>query len=82
MQEAESRGWFKREHADDFPFFYYWDTPSEMKEYMDDEWNDFEVLEDNVLKAAQAVWASANADARVRVRVKMFVTRWRKRVKT
>src|SRR5690242_21956822 len=37
-REAETRGWFTRAREQEFPFYYYWDTPSEMKEFMDDEW--------------------------------------------
>ena len=79
MHEVESRGWFVKEREEEFAFFYTWDTPSEMKEFMDSEWGDFEKLEDSVLKAAQSAWAIAEADARVRVRVKMLITRWGKR---
>jgi SAM-dependent methyltransferase len=78
MREVESRGWFAREHDEEFAFFYYWDTPSEMKEFMETEWEDFEKLEDNVFKAAQSAWAVANAEAHVRVRVKMLISRWSK----
>ena len=78
MREVESLGWFVREREEEFSFFYYWDTPSEMKEFMDTEWEDFEKIEEGVYKTAQSIWASANADARVRVRVKMLITRWRK----
>ncbi|MEK6751177.1 MAG: hypothetical protein AABZ00_02840, partial [Chloroflexota bacterium] len=56
--------------------FYYWDTPSEMKKFMEDEWEDFEKLEEDVYKKTGSLWASANADARVRVRVKMLITKW------
>jgi hypothetical protein len=78
MREVESKGWFAKEREEEFAFFYYWDTPSEMKEFMDTEWEDFEKIEESVYRAAQSLWASANADARVRVRVKMLITRWRK----
>ena len=78
MREVESRGRFVKEREDEFSFFYYWDTPSEMKEFMETEWKDFEKLEDNVFKAVKSAWAIANADARVRVRVKMLITRWNK----
>ncbi len=77
MREVESRGWFVNEHSEEFAFFYYWDTPSEMKEWVDDEWEDFEKIEKDVYRKTQSLWASANADARVRVRVKMLITRWR-----
>ena len=78
MKDAESRGWYVREREEEFAFFYYWDTPSEMKEWIDEEWDDFEKIEEDVYRKAQAVWATANADARVRVRVKMSITRWRR----
>jgi hypothetical protein len=79
MHEAESRGWFARLQEQEFPFFYYWDTPSEMKEFMDSEWEGFEKLEDGVFEAIKSAWAVANADARLRIRVKMLITRWGKR---
>ena len=79
IQEAESRAWFIREREEEFAYFYYWDTPSEMKEFMETEWEGSEKLDAAVLKAVQSAWAVANADARVRVRVKMLITRWRKR---
>ena len=78
MREVESRGWFVKECEEEFAFFYYWDTPSEMKEFMDAEWEDFEKLDDSVLKAARSAWSTADADARVRVQVKMLITRWSK----
>jgi SAM-dependent methyltransferase len=76
MHEVESRGWFIKEREENFAFFYYWDTPSEMKEFMDDEWEDFEKMEENVYRSSQALWSQANADAQVRVHVKMLITRW------
>jgi SAM-dependent methyltransferase len=78
MREAESRRWYIKEKEEEFAFFYYWDTPSEMKEFMDEEWGDFEKLEEDVFQKTKSLWALANADARVRVRVKMLITRWRK----
>ncbi len=78
MREAESNGWYIKKEEKEFAFFYYWDTPSEMKEFMEDEWEDFEKLEESVYKKASSLWASANADARVRVRVTMLITKWEK----
>jgi hypothetical protein len=78
MREVESRGWFVREREEEFAFYYYWDTPYEMKEYIEEQWADFEKLEDDVFKVAQSAWAIANAEARVRVREKMLITRWGK----
>lgn len=78
MRDVESRGWYVREQEQEFAFFYYWNTPSEMKEWIDEEWEDFNKIEENVHCKTRSLWASANADARVRVRVKMIITRWKK----
>lgn len=78
MRAAESNGWYSKKEEKEFAFFYYWDTPSEMKEFMEDEWEDFEKLEEDVYKKTSSLWALANADARVRVRVNMLITKWEK----
>lgn len=78
MREAESRGWFIQKQREEIPFFYYWDTPKEMKEFMETEWEDFEKLEEDAYRKTAARWASASADARVRVRVKMHAAVWNK----
>jgi hypothetical protein len=78
MREVESRRWFIKEKEQEFAFFYYWDTPSEMKTFMEEEWVDFEKIDDEVYAKTKSLWSQANADARVRVRVKMLITRWRK----
>jgi SAM-dependent methyltransferase len=78
MREVKARGWFIPKKMEEFPFFYYWDTPSEMKEFMEEEWEDFEKLEEDVYRKTSSMWASSNADARVRVRVKMLVAAWKK----
>jgi len=78
MREVESRRWFIKEKEEEFFFFYYWDTPSEMKEFIETEWEDFEKLEEDVFQKTKSLWVSANADARIRVRVKMLITYWGK----
>lgn len=79
MNEAESLGWFSKQKDGNFGFFYYWDTPSEMKEYIDEEWEDFEKMDEELYRKTSSLWASANADARVRVRIKMWIASWIKR---
>jgi hypothetical protein len=74
LTEAELRGWFIREREDVFPFFYYWDTPKEMQEYIDDTWNDVISIEEDLWNDLRSAWAIANADARVRLRLKMKIT--------
>jgi hypothetical protein len=79
MIQAESQGWFLREREEFFPFFYYWDSPNEMKEYLDEEWADFTAIDEDTWNNIRSLWAAADADARLRIRVKMLITRWRKK---
>ncbi len=76
--DAESRGWFRREQEEFFPFFYSWDTPSEMEKYLAEEWTDLAGLSENTKAATRSAWALGDADSRVRVRVKILITRWKK----
>ena len=78
MKDVEARGWFKREEKEFFSFYYSWDTPSEMEEFIDDDWSDFIGLSEEVRKATRSAWAVGNADSRVRVRMKVLMTRWKK----
>jgi SAM-dependent methyltransferase len=78
MREVESRGWFIRKKEMEFPFFYYFDTPSELKEFLDNEWDDFVKMEQGVFEQASSLWIAAGADAQLRIQVKMLITRWEK----
>jgi hypothetical protein len=78
MDEAEKRGWFKREQDELFPFIYSWDRPSEMEEFVNDDWSDFVALGDETKRATRAAWAIADADSRVRIRMNVWIARWRK----
>jgi hypothetical protein len=50
-----------------------------MEEWIADEWEDFVAVEEEVKKATRSAWALGDADARVRLLVKMLITRWRVR---
>lgn len=78
MQEVEARGWFRREQEEFFPFIYSWDTPSEMEEFVADDWSDFIKLREGTKMATRSTWAISDADSRVQVRVKILITRWKK----
>src|SRR5512139_3375456 len=41
VREVEKSGWFRREQEELFPFFYSWDTPSEMENFVTEDWADF-----------------------------------------
>jgi len=76
MANAEVNGWFKHENETFFPLHYVWDTPSEMEKWIDEEWEDFIGLDEAARRATRSVWATGDADSRVRVRVKMLLTKW------
>ena len=67
-----------REQEEVFPFHYYWDSPGDMRQYVEEEWSDFISIEDDVWKNVRSLWAVADADARVRIQLNMLITRWRK----
>jgi hypothetical protein len=53
-----------------------WDTPGEMRVSKPN--GSFNGLDEETLQAARSAWAVADADSRVRIRVKMLISRWRK----
>jgi hypothetical protein len=77
MARAEQQGWFTRQAEDFFSFIYSWDTPSEMEEWIDTEWSDSILLDEESKQATRSAWMSADADARVQIKAKMLITRWR-----
>ncbi|MBI3739959.1 MAG: hypothetical protein HY258_13005 [Chloroflexi bacterium] len=79
VAEIAKRGWFVRQREEVFPFLYYWDTPKEMQEYLDEEWYDVINIDDGLWNDLRSLWARSNADAQVSIRLKMLITRWDKR---
>jgi hypothetical protein len=78
IAQAEKNGWFRRETEEFFPFYYAWDSPSEMEEWITEEWRDFIQLDEESKRATRSTWALGDADSSVRVKVKMLITRWKK----
>ncbi len=77
VAHAAQNGWFTREQEDFFSFTYSWDSPKEMEEWIEEEWEGFIGLDEATRQATRSAWASADADARVQVKVKMLITRWK-----
>ncbi|NWG34076.1 MAG: hypothetical protein HXY42_06505 [Chloroflexi bacterium] len=77
MHQAEINGWFIREKEAFFPLHYVWDTASDMEKWIDEEWVDFVGLDEETRRATRSTWALGDADSRVRVKVKMLLTRYR-----
>jgi hypothetical protein len=78
MEHAAQDRLFQRQQEEFFPFHYYWDSPSDMQKYVEEEWQDFIGIDEPVWKSIRSLWAVANADARLRVRVKMLIARWQR----
>jgi hypothetical protein len=76
LVRAELAGLFQREREETFPFQYSWDSPTEMQQYLAEEWADFADVHEDVWRRIRSLWAVANADARVGVQLKMLITRW------
>jgi len=78
MMEVEKRGWFKREQDELFSFIYSWDTPSEMEEFVKEDWGDFIELQEDTKRVTRAAWAVADGDSRVRIKMNIWIARWKK----
>jgi hypothetical protein len=78
IAQAQQNRWFAREAEEFFPFYYSWDSPSEMEEWIAEEWHEFIELDEESTRATRSTWALGDADSAVRVGVNMLITRWRK----
>jgi len=79
IAQAAEKGWFSKEQEEFFPYYYSWDSPDEMEDFIEEAWEDYIGLDEATMQATSSVWALADADARVRVRTKMLITHWRKK---
>ena len=78
MGGIASTGRLQRERQEFFPLYYYWDTPKEMEEHIAEEWPDVIRVEERAWAELRSAWAIANAEARVRLRMQMLITRYQK----
>lgn len=76
VTQAEKNGWYIRDESEFFSYSYSWDTPSEMEETIGEDWQDFIVLDEEAQKSTRSAWALGDADSRVRMNVKMLISRW------
>ena len=73
---AEKNGWFSREREDFFPLYYSWNSASELEEWVNTELEEFIGLDEETKRNTRSAWALGDGDSRVRVRIKMLITRW------
>jgi hypothetical protein len=77
IAKAAKQNWFTLERKEFFPFIYSWDSPEEMREYIEEEWADFVTIDEEVRQNIRSLWAVADAGALLRIQVKMMVARWK-----
>jgi hypothetical protein len=77
IAQAEAKGWFVRDRQEFFAYSYSWDTPGEMEEWVDSEWEDLIAVEEETKRTTRSAWALGDGDTRVRLQVKMLIARWR-----
>ena len=77
IARAAENGWFIREQEESFAFYYSWDLPSGMEEWIKTEWEGFIIVDEDAWKNIRSTWAVADANAGVRVKVKMHIAKWK-----
>ena len=77
IAQAAANGWFVRDGQEFFSYVYSWDTPGDMEEWIDTEWEDFIALDEETKRATRSAWAVGDADTQVRLQVKMLIARWK-----
>jgi hypothetical protein len=81
IARAARERWFIREREGTFGFLWYWDSLAEIESSFasDPSWVGYVSLPAETAARAQALSASARHEARVRLRLRMHIARWRKR---
>lgn len=78
LEQAAREGLFAREREGSFKYLWYWDTPDEMKAYLEENWAPDAILPDEVLAEARRLINKAGEGGRARVRLHMIISAWRK----
>lgn len=71
-------GFYKELKREIFDFAYYWNTVREFKADLDESWKDEVILPVEVLKLARAMYKKHRDGARVRIRIRMMLTKFMK----
>jgi hypothetical protein len=78
MTQTVREGLFSVEHQATFDCASYWDTLDDMLTYYEESENPPLTIPDDILTAAHALTAPSNQQSRVRIRVGMHLSRYRK----
>jgi hypothetical protein len=79
IEQLIRRGRLVREQEQHFEYAYYWDTLQQMKAYIDDKWSDSAILGEPVMEKARRLVKTSDGPIRIRVRIEVLITRYRKR---
>ena len=78
VEEAVRRGWFQMEKKDLFEFAYDWDSVTGMQTYIEEEWENYVTIPEEVLSEARRLAASAEEFTKVRVLRNLMIAGYRK----
>ena len=78
VETALRMGLYGREKVIVFYLNIYWDDPDEMIVYVSEKWADYLSMGDEIRKTTRNTWKKSGADKKVRIRLKMLLTRWNK----
>jgi hypothetical protein len=78
VETAFQIGLYRRENEITFFLNIYWDDPDEMIVYVSEKWADYLSMDDEIQKTTRNTWKRSGADKKVRIRLKMLLTRWNK----
>lgn len=76
LAQVSREGWFLQEREESFLYEYSWDTPGEMEEWVEQEWEHLLILDEETKKTTRSAWARSDADARVCLQVRLSISRW------
>ncbi|MEE9167013.1 MAG: hypothetical protein V3U24_06090 [Candidatus Neomarinimicrobiota bacterium] len=79
LEKVTEQEWFHREREESFDYLWYWDTIDEMKDYMEENWDPTPILPKMVFSKARQLLTSSGNGARVRLRMRLLISRYRKR---
>lgn len=79
IEDISRQGWFVREHSETFTLYIYWDALDEMRTFVEEKWAPDIVLPEDLYRRARKI-IRAEATMRLRVRLDMLMSRYRKRI--
>lgn len=78
LEKVSQQGWFQREREASFDYLWYWDDVDEMNDYMKENWDPTPIVPKKVFSRAHQLLTSSGDGARVRLRMKLTISRYRK----